>query len=61
MFLVKQAHHSVVCQLNLKGYDAELSVISGRAAEVTRMYEIMATTGSEPSAWLPQFLAASGR
>jgi len=61
MFLVKQAHHSVVCQLNLKGYDAELSVISGRAAEVTRMYEIMATTGSEPSAWLPQFLATSGR
>ncbi len=61
MFLVKQAHHSVVCQLNLRGYDAELAVISGRAAEVKRMYEIMATTGSEPSAWLPQFLAASGR
>ena len=61
MFLVKQAHHSVVCQLNLRGYDAELAVISGRAVEVKRMYEIMATTGSEPSAWLPQFLAADGR
>ena len=32
MFLVKQAHHSVVCQLDLKGFDAELAVISGRAA-----------------------------
>ncbi len=31
MFLVKQAHHSVVCQLDLKGFDAELAVISGRA------------------------------
>jgi type IV secretion system protein VirB4 len=36
MFLVKQAHHSVVCQLDLKGFDAELAVISGRAAKVTR-------------------------
>ena len=31
MFLVKQGHHSVVCQLDLKGFDAELAVISGRA------------------------------
>jgi type IV secretion system protein VirB4 len=61
MFLVKQAHHSVVCQLDLKGYDSELAVISGRASEVKRMHEIMAATGSEPLAWLPQFMAASGR
>ena len=32
-FLVKQAHHSVVCQLDLKGFDAELAVISGRAGQ----------------------------
>ena len=31
MFLVKQSQHSVVCQLDLKGFDAELAVISGRA------------------------------
>ena len=30
-FLVKQGHHSVVCRLDLKGCDAELAVISGRA------------------------------
>jgi type IV secretion system protein VirB4 len=57
MFLVKQAHHSVVCQLDLKGFDAELAVISGRAAEVRRMYRIMSTTGPDPNAWLPQFMA----
>jgi type IV secretion system protein VirB4 len=61
MFLVKQAHHSVVCQLDLKGFDAELAVISGRVAEVRRMYRIMATTGPDPMNWLPQFMAASSR
>ena len=33
-FLVKQGHYSVVCQLDLKGFDAELKVISGRASAV---------------------------
>jgi type IV secretion system protein VirB4 len=61
MFLVKQAHHSVVCQLDLKGYDAELAVISGRAAEVKRMHQIIAATSSDPLAWLPRFMAESGR
>jgi type IV secretion system protein VirB4 len=61
MFLVKQAHHSVVCALDLKGFDAELAVISGRAGEVKRMYHIMSSTGREPAAWLPEFMAASGR
>ena len=61
MFLIKQAHHSVVCQLDLKGFDAELAVISGRASEVQRMHRIMSATGSEPAAWLPEFMAASGR
>ena len=48
MFLVKQSHHSVVCQLDLKGFDAELAVISGRATQVARMNEIMATLGAAP-------------
>ena len=60
-FLVKQAHHSVVCQLDLKGFDAELAVISGRATEVARMHQIMAETGPDPRAWLPRLMAASGR
>jgi type IV secretion system protein VirB4 len=60
MFLVKQAHRSVVCQLDLKGFDAELAVISGRTGEVARMHRIISATGPEPAAWLPQFMAADG-
>lgn len=59
MFLVKQAHHSVVCQLDLKGFDGELAVISGRNRQVQRMQRIISVTGEDPKAWLPQFLAAA--
>jgi type IV secretion system protein VirB4 len=58
MFLVKQAHHSVVCQLDLKGFEGELAVISGRASEVQRMHQIISVTGAEPRSWLPRFMAA---
>jgi type IV secretion system protein VirB4 len=57
MFLVKQAHHSVVCELDLKGFDGELAVISGRAHQVQRMQRIISARGADPKAWLPQFLA----
>jgi type IV secretion system protein VirB4 len=56
MFLLKQGHHSIVCQLDLKGFDAELKVISGRAGESERMYRIIAETGAEPARWLPRFV-----
>ena len=57
MFLVKQGHDSVVCELDLKGFDAELAVISGRASAVTRMHQIIAEVGSDPAQWLPRFQA----
>jgi type IV secretion system protein VirB4 len=57
LFLVKQSHHSVVCQLDLKGFDAELRVISGKVGEVLRMSELIAAHGAEPSAWLPIFMS----
>lgn len=60
MFLVKQSHHSVVCQLDLKGFDAELAVISGRASEVARMNQLIAESGPEPMTWLPRFMGAEG-
>jgi type IV secretion system protein VirB4 len=60
MFLIKQAHHSVVCQLDLKGFDAELAVISGRTGEVDRMHRIMSAAGPDPAAWLPKFMAVGG-
>jgi type IV secretion system protein VirB4 len=58
-FLVKQAHHSVVCRLDLKGFDAELAVISGRAAKVAQMSELIAAHGALPDDWLPAFMAAN--
>jgi type IV secretion system protein VirB4 len=59
MFLVKQGHHSVVCKLDLMGFDAELDVISGRAGQVRRLHAIMARTGTDPALWLPEFMASA--
>ena len=59
MFLVKQGHHSVVCQLDLMGFDAELAVISGRAGQVRRLHAIMSRTGTDPARWLPEFMAST--
>jgi type IV secretion system protein VirB4 len=56
MFLVKQGHHSVVCRLDLQGFEAELAVISGRASQVERMRKIVAEHGSDPARWLPVFM-----
>jgi len=58
-FLVKQAHHSVVCRLDLKGFDAELAVISGRAVKVAQMSELIAAHGPLPDDWLPAFMATN--
>jgi type IV secretion system protein VirB4 len=58
MFLVKQAHHSVICQLDLKGFESELAVISGRAGGIKRAHHLIASKGADPSAWLTQFMAA---
>jgi type IV secretion system protein VirB4 len=55
-FLVKQGHASVVCQLDLKGFDDELQVISGRAGAVERMNRLLSQVGSDPALWLPPFL-----
>jgi type IV secretion system protein VirB4 len=59
-FLIKQGHHSVVCQLDLRGFDAELKVISGRTQQVARMHQIIAGSGADPGDWLPQFLRDHG-
>lgn len=58
-FLVKQSHHSVLCQLDLKGFDAELAVISGRAAQLGQMTELIRARGVEPESWLPAFMKAN--
>ena len=56
-FLVRQGNHSVVCQLDLKGLDGELAVISGRARSVERLHELIERLGSAPAQWLSAFMA----
>jgi type IV secretion system protein VirB4 len=58
-FLVRQGHHSVVCQLDLKGLDGELAVISGRAQSVDRLHTLMDELGPAPEQWLPAFMSES--
>jgi len=57
-FLVKQGHHSLVCRLDLQGFDGELAVISGRASQVERMYQVMQERGAAPERWLPAFMGS---
>jgi type IV secretion system protein VirB4 len=56
-FLVRQGTQGVVCELNLKGFDYELAVISGRAENVQRMERLIEEHGAAPDRWLPQFRA----
>jgi type IV secretion system protein VirB4 len=60
-FLVRQGHHSVVCQLDLKGLDGELAVISGRAQSLDRLHALMDELGSAPEQWLDAFMNESIR
>ena len=59
-FLVKQGQSSVVCQLDLKGFDFELDVISGRSHNVAIVRDIIAQVGDNPDAWLPLFQQQRG-
>ena len=57
-FLIKQNHVSVVAQLDLKGFDDLLHVISGRTSNVRLMRECMARHGPHPDQWLGPFRSA---
>ena len=58
-FLVKQGHHSIVCQLDLKGFEGELAVLSGRAEGIERLHRMMDASGTGPAGWLARFIAES--
>lgn len=55
-FLLKQGLQSVVCQLDLRGFDGELSVISGRTSEVARMQQLIRSHGAHPACWVDAFM-----
>jgi type IV secretion system protein VirB4 len=58
-FLIKQGRESVVAELDLKGFDGELKVISARSSSVAEMHRLIADTGPDPEDWLPRFLGES--
>ena len=57
-FLIRQSRHSIVCELDLKGFDAELAVISARASTLAEVGTLICATGADPQHWLPIFQAA---
>lgn len=54
-FLIKQGADAVVCELDLKGQDDALGVLSGRESTVALMNEIIQQYGPNPDTWLPIF------
>ena len=54
-FLIRQGHHSVVAQLDLKGFDDELAVLSSRRSNINYVAQLIAEYGPDPDAWLPIF------
>lgn len=57
-FLVKQGHQSAVCQLNLRGMNDALAVISASTDNIEILNQVLAETGVEdphPDDWLPKF------
>lgn len=54
-FLIKTGHNSVVAQLNLRGFDDELAVLSGNTATSRLAEDLVAKLGPDPAVWLPEF------
>lgn len=56
-FLVKQGANSVVCELNLKGFNDELAVLSANTSTAALVERIIAAEheGVKPEEWLPIF------
>ncbi|MDR2031363.1 MAG: VirB4 family type IV secretion system protein [Azoarcus sp.] len=54
-FLIKQGQNSVVAELNLRGFDDELAVLSGNTATSLLAERLVAELGDDPAVWLPEF------
>ena len=48
----------MVAKLDLKGFDAELAVLSARKANIERMHRLIEEYGEDPTHWLPPFMVA---
>jgi type IV secretion system protein VirB4 len=56
MFLVKQGGHSMLCHLDLRGFDDELKILSGDTANNAVLDEVIAQVGDDPEQWIPVYL-----
>jgi type IV secretion system protein VirB4 len=56
-FLIKQGHQSVVSELDLKGFEGDLAVISGRRSALDVMTRLIERYGDKAQNWLPHFTA----
>lgn len=54
-FLIKQGDSSVVAELNLRGFDDEMAVLSGNTATSNLVEKLVAELGENPEDWLPEF------
>ena len=54
-FLFKQGPNSTICELNLRGFEQELAVLSGTEASVDLAARAIAQAGEDPDRWLPVF------
>ena len=54
-FLIKQGNNSVVAELDLRGFDDELAVLSGNTATSMLAEKLVAEMGDDPAIWLPEF------
>ena len=54
-FLIKQGNASVIAELDLKGFQNELSIISGTSDNVHLLEKIISEHGADPDVWVPIF------
>lgn len=54
-FLIRQGQNSVVAELNLRGFDDELAVLSGNTATSLLVERLIGELGDDPKQWLPEF------
>ncbi|MBF9235608.1 VirB4 family type IV secretion/conjugal transfer ATPase [Microvirga alba] len=54
-FLIKQNRNSIVVELNLRGMDDEIALLSTREETYRLVEEIIAEHGSDPAVWCPIF------
>jgi type IV secretion system protein VirB4 len=54
-FLIKQGQNSVIAELNLRGFEDELAVLSGNTATSLLAEKLVKEHGEDPAIWLPEF------